>query len=250
MTPSGSPWPFNVIDLFAYLGQGFTFLAVVNALLKEHHPGWLTPVNDLAGNALGNDLILTFVLILLSYTAGHLLAHIAYPLYEQLLVGKFFGTAAANALGEMKSDTLTLRACVLYGLGVPEYSCPMSAAFRSRLGSAFTDTTGQRLTSDRYDTRICFVAVQESCPATGSRIETFLGLYSFSSNTSFTAAILAALSLILGGWDELALATVFTVVALIMLGHYLRFLRLYLDEIYLGFEFFASERSRRRPLDE
>lgn len=242
-----SVWPFNVVDLFAYLGQGFALIVVFQGLARTYEPALLSQAELLTGDLLDNVIVSAALLIVASYTIGQLLAHLSYPLFERLLVGRFFGTAASNALGQVQDGTR--RRWILRLLGVPEYARPVSDVFRKRITDAYAvyaDDTG--FAADHYATRVCFTAVQENCPATRLRIETFLGLYSFARNSSFTLALLGVVTVAVAGFQELPFAMALLLAALVLFGRYLKFLRLYVDEIWLGFDYFTRKPMRRRPV--
>lgn len=233
--------PFNVYDIFAYLGNGFTLLVILYILSDKYHvsSSWS---QVMASSALSNAVIRIALIAVVSYAVGHVLAHLSYPIYERLLVGRFFGTPGDQAMGKVAQSSSAptksrIRTWVLYLLGVPDYARTLSPEIISQIESPtpLIGTSGGTASSEHYSLRSCFVIVNEYMPMTRSRVATFLEIYSYCRNGSLTFLILFIATLVTAQVHGVFLALGFFLISWIMLGRYLRFLKLYTDEIYLGY---------------
>ena len=237
--------PFNIFDIFAYLGNGFTLLAILYILGNKYHlsSAWS---QVMASSALSNAVIRIALIVVISYAVGHVLAHLSYPIYERLLVGRFFGTPSDQAMGKMRLSPNTsaksrIRTWVLYLLGVPDYERALSSEIITQIeGPTPLKESPPSAASQHYSLRSCFVIVNEYMPSTRSRVATFLDIYSYCRNASLTFLILCIATLAIAHVHEVLLALGFFLIAWIMLGRYLRFLKLYTDEIYLGYATYKS----------
>jgi hypothetical protein len=231
--------PFNIHDIFAYLGNGFTLIAVLYILISKYQASksW---TKIIASPILNNTVIRIALIVVISYAMGHVLAHLAYPIYDRFLVTRIFGTPGDQALGKIDRSHTTaksrIRTWVLYLLGVPDYERALPPEIIAQIEDPMpTGGIPAGAASQHYAVRSSFVTVNEYMPMTRSRVSTFLDIYSYSRNGSMTFLILCIATLVIGGLNDIFWALGFFLIAWIMLGRYLRFLKLYTDEIYLGY---------------
>jgi hypothetical protein len=211
--------PFNVYDFFGYLAVGFLVLVSIDFACNG---GWL----------LNDNIIPVYALfwVLMAYIIGHITAHVASFLLENLFVQKFLGSPEEHLLGEPK---LSWKARLFPGNFKP---LPKKAQERilARVSELGGPETGRALFFHCY-------AIVKSEPDTRDRLSIFLARYGFCRNISL-ASLLVAGSLILGPircpatagevlpWLPVALA-----IAVGMLYRYLKFFRHYTVEVLTSY---------------
>jgi len=240
--PPMAPWPFNVVDLFAYLGQGFLVIFTLYVLANTYAFISITPALGTAIQLMEIRSVSVPLLIILSYTIGHLMAHLSFLFYEKIIVERYLGSPASHAFSNTISP-FSKKKVIFALLLVPDYYRSFTVDFRRRLNESKPYSIGTDTTPipTHYEVRACYSIVLENCPAIAERLTTFLNLYSFSRNASFTFAFLSIFVFVVGGKSEMLLGNGMILAAIFLFGRYLRFFRLYHDEVYLGYDAYVSK---------
>lgn len=236
MESKASPWPFNLLDIFGYLGQGYlvciwVYMYVVYACSRE-------TVDPILGYfpLLHEPLVSVPLVIIAAYTLGHILADFAYRFLELGFALRLVGSPTSYALGTATpcKARYQLVRLLVWLLGIPEYTRRFSPQWCQTFRSNYKRQTSIDF-EEREALRICFHVVKGNCPGAMERISTFLNLYSFSRNAAFTLGLLALLTSRAEIPGAGTIAAVMFVAAVLLVGRYLKFFRLYSDEVYLTF---------------
>jgi hypothetical protein len=210
--------PFSVYDFFGYLAAGALLLAALD--LGFFDAAHVADDPSLTGGILA---------ILAAYIAGQLVASLASTLLESGLVGRVLGRPART----LTEPAAGWRARLFAG-----YVAPLTGETRQRLRQRVRSQAGRDLADEDLFWH-CYPVARER-PTTAARLATFLNLYGFCRNIATGAAIAALV---------LAAATVFAdppagigwwiaAAALVTVGmtyRYLKFLRLYGVEVFIGY---------------
>jgi hypothetical protein len=210
--------PFSVYDFFGYLACGAVVLAAFIASF----------FGDASFQA-GPTLPVGFLLVIVVYVLGQIVANVAGDLIERRIVRKRFGTPTDVLLGNRTSGKSEARFFPGYFRALPPR---VQAQVRARAG----DREGEDLFLHCH-------ARMKSDSVVQARLDTFLNLYGFCRNTAM-GTLLAAACLLVGivlgsaktgsvagpGW-WLLLAVLATA------GLFYRYLKFYRQ---YGFELFTS----------
>jgi hypothetical protein len=234
--------PFNAFDLFAYISNGLLVLIVTGALASTHLANAEPFSPAIKNGVLGETLPSIALALIVAYIIGHLLAQVSALLCDRLLVRRYFGDPGAHAIARLRTNPVGVKGsrATLLVLGVPEYARPLSHLAARRLELAAQRALGHSIDSEHYSIRSCFAIVNEDAPQARGRLEIFLGLYSFCRNCSVALLLLSLAAVAVGGLGELRLALGFFIAAVLIFGRYLKFLKLYTDEILISFSSYVN----------
>jgi hypothetical protein len=213
--------PFSVYDFFGYLSAGFVLLVGLAAAFTDSEAWQRTPG---AGIAL--------LLVVVAYTAGHVIANTSGYLIEGTLVRRILGAPNKVLFAEIRPRWAWL---------LPGYYRPLPVEQRERVlaraAQAGISGPGEGLFYH------CFAAAKES-PATQARLDSFLNLYGFCRNMTISTLIVAGALLagtLLGtaktgmlvapGWWAAAAF----VASVGLLYRYLKFFRHYSVEVFVTY---------------
>lgn len=211
--------PFSVYDFFGYLAAGAVVLGAFVASFFGDGAFSTTPT-----------LAVGFLLVIVVYALGHLVANLAGDLIERRLVWGRLGTPTEILIGARTPDANRARC-------LPGYYRPLPAGVQAQVRSRSEDRTGTDLFFHCH-------ARMKSDPVVQARLETFINLYGFCRNTALAAVIAVvflAIGIVLGtaetgsvagpGW-WLALAIIASVG---LLYRYLKFYRQYAVELFTSY---------------
>jgi len=208
--------PFSPYDFFGYLASGFLLVLVVDFVT---HAGWLVH------GATPTVLAMAFWTAA-AYVVGQILATPSAWLLESVFVGRVLGRPEKILLGA--------RAARLTWL-FPGYAAPLPTAIKARVVRKAED-----LASDPEALFLHAAAQARNQPGAAARMGTFLNLYGFCRNVSFTlvlsAALLVGTAIVTGDPQARWMAAVAAVGSIGMFYRYLKFLRLHGAELLLAFE--------------
>ncbi|HEX7289535.1 MAG TPA: hypothetical protein VF250_00285 [Conexibacter sp.] len=215
--------PFSIYDFFACLSAGLVTLTALAAAFTNSDAWQHTP-----------SAVVCVVLVVVIYSVGHLVAHLASFLYEGVIVRRWLGAPSRILLGHSPAPKGMRQL-------FRSYYRPLPAEIQSRV-SERAGRAVEAVTSDDGVFLLAFAAAKHDAP-TYARLSTFLNLYGFSRNVSL-AALVAAGSLLIGAllgsaqtglvapgwWAAGAFA-----LAIGLFYRYLKFFRLYALELFLAF---------------
>lgn len=219
--------PFSVYDFFGYLAAGAVVLAAWIASFFGDEPFRGSPT-----------LIVGFLLIIMVYILGQIVANIAGDLIERRLVREKFGTPTDILFGHRTPNRLQARL-------FPGYFKRLAAGVRSQVNERATDRKGEDLFFHCH-------AQMKSDAVVWARLDTFLNLYGFCRNTMVAMLIAAAclgVGILLGSAETGSIADpgswlVFCLVAAVGLFYrYLKFYRQYALELFTSY----AERGPNEP---
>ena len=216
--------PLSVYDVFGYLTSGFVVLAASDVAFAQ---GWL---------AKGELPLLQGVAILVfTYVVGHAVAHLSSALLQDGLVHKLLGRPENVLFGSRRRG--------LVRSIFPGFFRPLPQQIRdavmARAGACGIGSVGQGLFMHCHA-----IVVREE--TIRQRLDVFLTLYGFARNLCL-AALLSGGVLAIGAFREaragsptaygerLVWASVFVLVAVIMLYRYLKFYRRYTSEVFRAY---------------
>lgn len=226
--------PFNLVDFFAYLGNGFAAIAISYATSQAYHPSGYSPI--VAQLAALNVLAAVPLLLFLSYAVGHAAAHISDIVFERLLVGKTLGHPRTYLLTKQSAKAKSWwRKTLVFVLGSPNYLRPFPDATLNDLKEKYEALYASQLGDSLEAERACFSFASEKNKTYSNRIGVFLAIYLFCRSASLVLACSALGIYLVAGIRELPLIVLLLVLSLLLLGRYLNFLRLYTRDIYIGF---------------
>lgn len=209
--------PFSVYDFFAYLASGFVVLLI---------GGYAFDIRALPEKDASSVLLLAWVIA--AYVTGHVVAHLSGGLIENAVVRGRLGTNAtffASALGWRRR---CFRA----------YLEPLPSRVIERV------LARAKMSPDAGMFFHCWVVARRD-PVAFGRMNTFLNLYGFARNIAM-ACVLGVLALtvgalrpfLAGGPPDVTkqwLIVPVSVIAIVMFYRYLKFLRLYVVELYVTY---------------
>lgn len=164
--------PFSVYDFFGYLASGAVVLAACAAAFFGYEPFEATP-----------NLLVGFLLVILIYILGQVIANVAGDIIERRLVRGRLGTPTDLLLEFSAPNAFALRWFPGYCKALPP---KVRAQVRERSGGLQGD-----------DLFFHCHAVMKSDATVQARLETFINLYGFCRNMAFALAV-AAVALVLG----------------------------------------------------
>lgn len=215
--------PFTVYDFFACLSSGLVLLAGIAAAFMGSD-GWArTP-----------STVVSLVLVVVVYAAGHLVANVSGFLYERLAVRGWLGAPTRNLMAEEPAGGVSARLFPGFHGRLPE---GLRRRIHSRASASGIGESAEELFM------AAFAAVRSDA-LTYTRLSTFLNLYGFCRNVSL-ASLIAAVALAAGslagtaytgtlitpGWWALGAF----VIALGLFYRYLKFYRLYACEVLAAY---------------
>ncbi len=160
--------PFSVYDFFGYLSAGFVLLVGLAAAFTGTESWQRTP-----GATVG------LLLVIVAYTAGHVIANVSGYLIEGTLVRRVLGTPSTVLFQERRSRWAKL---------LPGYYRPLPPEQRQRVLNRAVEAgitgPGEGLFYH------CFSAAKER-ESTMTRLSTFLNLYGFCRNMAVSTFIVA-----------------------------------------------------------
>ncbi len=208
--------PFSAYDFFGYLAAGFVLLAGLDHAGGTHV--LVSNVSVLAG----------FLLLILAYTVGHVIAQLSSALLERLLARRVLGPTTALLFA-------TRRLRPWHRL-FPGYTTTLPPETQRRV---LERAKAKGLTSPGEGLFFhCLAIVRRDTAALG-RLNTFLALYGFARNLSVTL-FLCALLVYVGPRVTPTLssgsaAAVVLLLAVTLVYRYLKFYRLYAVEVYTNY---------------
>jgi hypothetical protein len=215
--------PFTVYDFFGYLSAGFVLLVGLAAAFTGTESWQRTP-----GATVG------LLLVVVAYTAGHVIANVSGYLIEGTLVGKILGTPSTILFQDDKPSWAKL---------LPGYYRPLPQEQRERILERAATAGHDRPRQGQGLFYHCFSAAKER-ESTMARLSTFLNLYGFCRNMALST-LLVALALVVGmllgtaetghlvapGWW----AAGALLASIGLLYRYLKFFRHYSVEVFVSY---------------
>jgi len=211
--------PFSVYDFFGYLAAGAVVLAAFVASFFGIEPFQGNPA-----------LIVGFLLVIVIYVLGHLVANIAGDLIERRIVRMRLGTPTDILFGRR---TPSQRVELLF----PGYFKKLSSGVRAQVQARAQGRVGDDLFFH------CHARMKADAVVQG-RLDTFLNLYGFCRNTMVAMLIAAACLLagILLGTAETGLVAgpgwwvgLCLIAAVGLFYRYLKFYRQYAVELFTSY---------------
>ena len=213
--------PFTSYDFWAYLSAGFLLLFAIDSVVGTKllmRNSW--------------TIVQGVVAISVAYAVGQLIASASATVFEKVLVGKLFGYPRDTLFGKSRASKKVQRL-------LPGYFMTLPAATQAAVLEK-----GQKQGVGQSGEALFWVAFSyaRQTPAVMSRLETFLNLYGFCRNTALVAFIDAALfywSYLQsnGPSEHLLWSRLSLIVAIGMTLRYLKFFRLYANEVFTSFAY-------------
>ncbi len=228
--------PLSVYDFFAYLASGFLLLAAAEFGFDGN---WLTEREWKPG---GIALYVT-----MAYVIGHIVASIASHLLEHNFSRKCLGPSEELLLGK-KPEAHWLWQWVFWS-----FFKPLNGKTQERIMKAAEPEGLTKVDRALYD-HAFEVAKQDK--TTLERMNTFLNLYGFCRNISFTLFLAAIVIGVSGAvhalfydlnkpdWKKVTIAALCVFGAVGMFYRYLKFYRVYTVEVLRGYP------ERKKALDK
>jgi hypothetical protein len=164
--------PFSVYDFFGYLASGALVLAAFTASFIGDQPFASSPT-----------LPIGFLLVIVIYVLGQVVANLAGDLIERRIVREGLGNPTEILLGERRPSDAEAKL-------FPGYFQALPSGVRSQVRTRAGDRKGSALFFHCH-------ARMKSDPAVHARLDTFLDLYGFCRNAALAMAV-AATSLSVG----------------------------------------------------
>jgi hypothetical protein len=168
--------PFTVYDFFGYLSSGFVVLISILVAFVGYKPLLTAP-----------SLLVSILLIVLSYIAGHVVANIAGDILESRIVRGRLGMPTEALMGSGKPSRVGKVVFRSYYSSLP---ASVITRVKQRARKNGVTDHGEALFLHCH-------AVLKSDPTVQSRLSTFLNLYGFCRNMTI-ALVLAAIFLGIG----------------------------------------------------
>lgn len=217
--------PFSFFDFFGYLFPGFIFTISIIWLLIPNDP--MTKIINffnLTKDFMYLSLFATFIII---YGIGHIVSSFGSYLFEGMLIGKWLGYPSKNLFKDESKNIW------LFSSYVRNYS----EQFRVAFNDIFEEKFGVFGDYDKF--MICFSLIKEKCPATAGRLAVFISLYDFSRNSAMALTILAIVSIFQGYYG---LSVIILVVAYLFVLRYLKFFKIFGDEVFRSFYVYSKNK--------
>lgn len=221
-------FPLSVFDFFAYLIQGFLLLVGFCYLFK---------INILEITTTDN-LFFDFIVIVLSYILGHIVAELSRWIIEGGIVRKYLGYPSDFVFKEEHRKKLLFT----------EYLRPYSKEFINEFKTAYGWYYNNKFSRiDDYNSfRLCFHTVKERCPNAFSRLEVFISMYDFNRNLSMVSIVYGGIFLTIvittGELIWLLGVALSLILTFMLLLRYLKFFKSFADEVYYSFLNYVMEK--------
>lgn len=209
--------PFTTYDFWAYLSAGFLLLFAVDRVVGM---GLLTRDNW--------TVVQGLVALSAAYAVGQLVASLSSWLFERLLVGKFLGPPRQTLFNHAKCPKWVQKCFPTYFQPLPQET---RKAVLERSGKVGVTSPGEALFW------LAFSNARDT-PAVAGRLDNFLNLYGFARNVALVSFIDAAILYWAylqptGQSEDLVYARIALIVGIGMLLRYLKFFRLYANEVFV-----------------
>lgn len=210
-------FPFSAYDFFGYLASGFLALIAADFIVGEK---WLLK------DSLGLAPVLFWTGA--AYITGQVLATPSSWLLEATVVGRW--------LGKPELILMSPKVRAFKTRLFPGYFKPLPDSIRQKVHEK---AKGEGIPDEGIDLFLQALTRVRRVESAGTRLNTFLNLYGFCRNISFTAM---GVALAMAAWHltrhvpgALLLAGISTVVAVGMFYRYLKFFRLFGVEVFLTY---------------
>jgi hypothetical protein len=217
--------PFNFFDFFGYLIPGIIFtIAIIWVLIPDNT---YQKTIDFFKSIEDFKYIISVIIVIMVYGLGHVVSSLGSYIFEGILVGMWLGSPSDNLFNSKEKNTWPFSS----------YGKNYSKEFRNSFNDKFKEFFGDfKETKDRFF--LCFTFVKEKCPATFGRLNIFISLYDFSRNSAVALLFLAIVSILRGYY---LYAGILFVLTFIFISRYLKFFRIYGDEIFRTFYVFKTD---------
>jgi hypothetical protein len=236
---------FNLYDFFGYLIPGF-FLGTLILLTYDANKAVISFIKEIKGSEveLLNNYTLNVLLrimhdspvfsllmiIVFSYTLGHIISSISSLILERFFVEKILKYPTTNLFNENRYN------CFLFS----KYKRPYSKLFISRFNENFESIF--KISPQKDESTVfwlCFEYIAHKCPSAYSRSIHFLNLYGYSRNLCMSFIIASIIIFSIGFCNCTLILWQFIIVyigvSLILFWNYLKLLRRLNDEVFRSF---------------
>lgn len=222
--------PFTSYDFWAYLSAGFLLLSAVDHIANT---------GLLARNSW--TVVQGVVAMSAAYAVGQLVASMSSWLFERLLVGRLLGYPRDTLFGRPKAWRWVQRCLPAYFQALPPETQSAALERGGRVGVA---TSGEALFWPAFSNA-------RATPAVAARLDNFLNLYGFARNVALVAFIDSAIlywSYLQpkGPPEDLVYARIAVLVGAGMLLRYLKFFRLYANEVFTSFAYAKDREAEKK----
>ncbi len=213
--------PFTSYDFWAYLSAGFLLLVAFDAAA-----GTQLLVRD------SWTIVQGIVAVSVAYVVGQIVASVSSFVFERGLVGKVLGYPRNVLFGQSDAPPWLRALLCAYFQPLPTETQAAALGKGKKIGIT---SPGEALFWPAY-------AYARATPAVMSRLENFLNLYGFCRNTALVAFVDAAVlywSYVRpsGPSEHLLWARLAVVVGIGMTLRYLKFFRLYANEVFTAYAY-------------
>lgn len=217
--------PFTFFDFFGYLFPGFIFFVAILWILVPEQAYQKTI--DFFNLTKDFKYIISFAILIIIYSLGHVVSSLGSYLFEGLLVGKWLGYPSEHLFNDERKNTWPFSS----------YGKNYSERFRDAFNEKSKEQLGDFNSYDKF--MLCFTFVKEKCPTTFGRLTIFISLYDFSRNSAIALLILAIVSILKSYYIYSVLLFGLT---FLFTSRYLKFFRIYGDEVFRTFYLYSSEK--------
>ena len=216
--------PFTSYDFWAYLSAGFLLLFAIdntagtNLLLRD---SWTVPQGVIAFSV--------------AYVVGQIVGSLSSWVFERGLVGRVLGYPRSILFGDLQSSKSPAWLRGAFGAYFQPLPVEVQAAVHSKATKAGVNQVGDAMFLLAFSNA-------RLTPAVMARLDNFLNLYGFSRNTALVGFIDAAIFCASylrndSSAERLLWSGASLVIALGMLLRYLKFYRLYAQEVFTSFAY-------------
>jgi hypothetical protein len=219
-------FPYTIFDIFVYFLPGFIFTSSLIWLVVPENS--ILDLFYFIDSTKDFKYIYFFFSLIIFYSIGHIVSSIAQKILEKIFIKNLLGYQTQNLFGSSSKNS-----CILFKLSdLSDYRKCYSEKFQEKFNQTFNDYFSDMGDHEHDRFMLCFTFVKENCPTTFSRITTFLLIYDFSRNTSLSLLFLGFTLLIK---NYFLYGTIIVMIAYLFFCRYLKFYRMYADEIFRTF---------------
>lgn len=237
---------FSKYDYFGILIPGFLLLTIIVFLLPFELFFNLSSLLKLLGNLeFAFIFLIGLGIIVIIYLIGVIVSGMGYWLIEGKIISKKLKYPSNHLLQKNERNKSNKF--------FKKYRSSYSELFRNQFNKTFNDYFKEKNYDENDKFKLCYHVVKEKSPIAFQRLTTFISLYGLYRNLTITFMIGTFLFLyqiiITHNLIYLVLIFAFPLLSLFCFNNFLKFFRIFADEVFRSFFIYTLEKQNCRKND-